>query len=568
MRHIFCLMTFLLLSTHNSFADSKCDFGYKVDGAIAMHGQPDTKTTNQALCDLYQHHTNDTDSILKISEKERFSGLNYLIPKGDVSYSVRPWLVDTLMYRSPFEPFTMYPNIAKISEIPDDRSYVIFETDPKAKFSDQSPITAHDILFSFEKLKSEGLYNYQIAYKNIIAKLISDNQIRFDFKTQNRELPLILGLMPIFSKKTTDTEFSEQDTTPPLMASPYKVAKVDVGKSLTLEKNPDYWGLSTSQGKARFHFQTVQFEFFQNDTANFEYFRAGQSDFLYEDNLKRLHTSYDFPAMQNGDYKYHEVPTGRPAGMRSFVLNTRNPDLSDLNLRRAMFLAFNFDSISEDYLFGKFKQIQSIFANSPLSHQENDYILGGIPNDDRQRLRLAHKILKQNGYYFQKGKLYNKDDKQIKFHLLLNNPQNEKFAGALKKDLEKIGIILTIQTVDNSLYQHYLSNFNYDMIAYDWYNSSSPGIEQKNYWHCDSRNKSGSRNYAGICNENIDDAVNQLVTAITRQDLVKAAAKLDFLLMSNYYFIPLYGQQHYNIIAQKHIQPSVGGATYFYSVQK
>jgi peptide/nickel transport system substrate-binding protein len=558
---IFVIVNFLI----NNFVYAKtCDFGYTTKGAIAMHGQPDIHKTNQGLCALFQHKKTPLAKILNISEQERFSGLNYLISKGNVSYSVRPWIVDTLMYRSEFEPFTMYPNIAEISDINNERSFVTFKINPQAYFSDKTFITVHDVLFSFNKLKQQGLYNYQIAYKDISATLLNDREIRFDFHIKNRELPLILGLMPIFSHKTTQEDFSIQDLTPPVMANPYKIVDAEIGKYLTLQKNHDYWGLSTPQGKARFHFETVKFNFFQNDFTVFENLRAGQSDFFYESNLKRLNNNYNFPAIKNGDYKINIIPTGRPAGMYSFVLNARNPFLQDMSLRQAMFLAFDFQSINQDYLFNNFSQVDSFFAGSELAYYNNGFKKNNTTNNMRQRLYKAHQLLKNNGYIFKSGYLIAPNQKKVSFHLLLNDPNDEKFAGALKKDLKKIGITLTIQTVDTSLYQHHLTKFNYDIIMYSWYNSLSPGIEQKNYWHCDSYNRHGSRNYAGICNPNIDAAVNKLIITDNRQELVKAVAKLDFELIKNFYFIPLYGQQNYTIITKKTIVPLVGGATYFY----
>lgn len=561
-------MCLWLVSNNSVMADNtpemlKCDFGYTIKGAIAMHGIPDIAKTNSELCRLYHYKHTPLEPLLRISEKERFSGLNYLVPKGEVSYSVRPWVVDTLMYRSPFEAFSMYPNIAAIDSIDANRSFVVFKVDERAKFSDQTPITAKDVLFSFQKLRRQGLYNYQIAYKDIQARVIDRLKIRFDFKEKNRELPLILGLMPIFSEKTTDDAFLKQDLTPPITASPYRVITAEAGQSLTLKKNFDYWGLQTPQGKARFQFDTVKFDFYQNDIACFESFKAGQSDFFYEDNLKRLHTSYDFPAMKKGTYIHNKISTQRPASMYAFILNARRPMLNDMHLRKAMFLAFDFNAVSKDYLYGEFQQIHSLFAGSELAYDKNGFNLKKIPTDSRKRLLLAHKILKDNGYYFKNGILKNKDNKQVQFHLLLNNPLDEKFAGALKSDLERIGIALTVQTVDSSVYQHYLTDFNYDMIVYSWANSLSPGIEQKNYWHCDSKDKAGSRNYAGICRPEIDKAVDTLITATTREDLIQSVAKLDYELMKNYYFIPLYGQEYYNIVAHKDIEPSVGGATYF-----
>gem|GEM_PF-6677047 len=544
--------------THNT-----CDFGYKKQGALAMHGAPQVNKTNVALCDLYKKNKNKIAPFLKASEQERFTGINYLISKGDVSYSVRPWVIDTLMYRSPFEPFTVYPNIAEIIDINEQRNFVTFKVNKKAKFSNQQPITAADILFSFEKLKKEGRYNYQIAYKNVTAKILDQNTIRFDIHVANRELPLILGLMPIFYHKTTDQEFSTQDLTPPIMASPYHVKKANMGRSLTLEKNMDYWGLSTPQGKARFNFKTVKFDFFQNDIAAFENLRAGQSDYFYESNLKRLHTSYDFPALKKGDYKIHQISTGRPAGLYSFTLNTRRRFLKDSILRKAIFLAFNFSAVNQDYLFGTFKQSNSLFAGSELAHN-HFYKNSTAPQKIRDRLKLAHKLLKENHYSFKNGQLLTPNQQPVTLYLLLNNPNDEKFAGAFKKDLEKIGIKLVMQVVDDSLYQHHLNQFDYDLIIYSWYNSLSPGIEQKNYWHCDTKNQSGSRNYAGICSPEIDIIIDNLITAKSRKDLVYYAAKLDHTLMQGNYLIPLYGQQYYNIVTRKNLIPSQGGATYFY----
>jgi microcin C transport system substrate-binding protein len=203
-----------------------------------------------------------------------------------------------------------------------------------------------------------------------------------------------------------------------------------------------------------------------------------------------------------------------------------------------------------------------------MAFDKNGFKIDESPKKYRDRLRLAHKILKENGYAFDKGILKNKNNETVQFHLLLNKPLDEKFAGALKNDLQKIGIKLTVQTVDDTIYQHYLSDFNYDMIVYSWANSLSPGIEQKNYWHCNSKDKKGSRNYAGVCSPEIDTAIDTLISTNNRDELVQSAAHLDYELMKNYYFLPLYGQGHYNIISRKDIVPSVGGATYFATTQR
>ncbi|MEM6603749.1 MAG: extracellular solute-binding protein [Pseudomonadota bacterium] len=523
-----------------------------------MYGKPDIEKTLQLL----HHKKPQENSEISFSYNVTFDGVNPFISTGTAPFIIKSYLYDSMMFRSPAEPFTLYPLIVKVAEVPKDRTYVVFEVTEDAAFDDGTQITSEDILFTFNLLKNKGRYNYQVAYKDVSAEIISPRKIKFHIHNGNRELPLILGLMPVFSKAQNEDAFLRQSMEPVMAARAFQIHDLVPGKTIHLTRNPNYYGKDHPLSCLRFHFDHVKIEFFRNEQAAFESLRAGQIDFFYERDLTRLNRSYDFLDDKGGAYKRYEVPTGYPSGLYGFVFNTRRSPWNDIALRRVISDIFSFDMLNRYYLYNTEQQIKSIFMRSDQSdyQKKSDEDL----TTHRMKLEKAFLALKEAGYHFENGVLHDANHQKIKLNILLSKPKEEKYALFLQWMLKDIGIETAIHTVDDSLYQKRLKHYDYDMIIDHRYVSGSPGIEQRNFWGCTGRTTEGTRNYAGICDSDIEAALEALDKARTKKELQAAISEIDKNVMEGHYYIPLEARLNHHIIARKDLALSPYGVDYFY----
>ena len=534
------------------------------EGAMAMYGVPEPEKTLTAL--MPEKNISHEKTALKYALAEGFDGVNPFISVGKAPFFIKDYMYDSMMFRSPAEPFTLYPLLVKMVDLPEDRKSVTFEVMENAAFSDKSPVTPEDILFTFNLLKEKGRYNYQIAYKNITAEILDTKQIRFHINENNRELPLILGLMPVLSHKNKLVDFTKQSFKPLIGAGTYKIKTLNMGSKIVLERDMSYYGKNSPISCFRFHFDTVEVNFFRNEQAVFEMLRAGQSDFFYEQDISRLNRAYDFPKMQDGTYLYQKIRNRQPSGLFGFVFNTRRKPWDDVVLRRVVKSMFNFETLNRHYLYDSEVQIDSSFMGSSLAYYDNDYKkLKAFTGQRRELLTKAFEKLKAKGYSIHDdGLLYSPAHERVTLEIITRNPTEDGYALLLAQNLEDIGIKASIRTVDDAVYQKRLNHYDYDMIIDHRYNSLSPGTEQSNYWGCKGRTLPATRNYAGICNNDIQKALTELDQARNLEDLHNAVAQIDYRLMKNAYYIPLFAKLNQHIIAHKNIQVSSFGIDYFY----
>jgi len=542
---------------------------------IAMHG--DLKYKKGFSKFDYASDNAVKGGEIKLSSIGTFDNLNPYILKGVSAWQVA-YLFETLMKSSFDEPFSQYGLIAEGVKVPSDRSWVKFKIRSQARFSDGSKITPDDVIFSFNILTSKGHPIYKTYYGQVDKVFAtSENEVKFTFKGEpNPELPLIIGYqLPIFSKKYwRNREFDKTTLEPPLGSGPYLVSNIKPGRSITLKKNPDYWGENINVNTGRFNFDTIHTDFYRDETVALEAFKSGAYDFKQENSSKNWATAYNFGAVKEGKVNVEEIKYFRPSGMQGFAFNMRKPIFQNKNVRKALTYSFDFEWSNRNLFYGAYTRTKSFFDNSELSSQnlpsKDELIIlekyrGKIPdeiftsifsppntnseNGLRKNLRLARRLLKEQGWIIKDDILINKNTGEVfEFEILLRSPLFERIVLPMKRNLKKLGINVSIRTVqDDSQYIRRLESFDYDMIVVNYGSIISPGNEQKNYWSSTTANQKGSPNYMGVQNSVIDEIIDQLISSKSREELVTYTKVLDRILLFNYYLIPQFHIGHYRV---------------------
>jgi microcin C transport system substrate-binding protein len=490
--------------------------------------------------------------------------------------SLNPWIIkgnpadvssvfDTLMVGSADEPFSEYGLLAKTVQTPADRSWVAFELRPEARWHDGQPVTADDVVWSFETLLAKGAPSFRFYYQSV-AKVEKTGPlgVKFTFKPgTNRELPLILGQLPVLPKHWWATRnIEETSLEAPLGSGPYKVGKFEANRFIELERVPDYWGKDLPVNRGRNNFDVQRYDYFRDATVALEAFKGGNYDFRFEQSAKDWATAYDVPEVRDGRIVKQEAPHQRPVGMQGFVMNLRRPLFADRRVREALDLAFDFEWANKTLFYGQYKRTQSYFENSELASHglpsadelavleplrdklppevfDREYVSPKTDGsgDNRENLRKAAELLQQAGWTAQNGKLV-KDGKPFAFEFLVNSPLYERIALPYAKTLEKLGITATVRTVDASQYRRRTDSFDYDMILNSFGESDSPGNEQREYWGSEAAGREGSRNAIGLKDPAIDALVDLLIASPDRQTLVTRTRALDRALLWGRYVVP------------------------------
>jgi len=536
--------------------------------AIAMHGEPkyDRDFSNFSYADPNAKR----GGKISFATVGTFDSLNPLIIKGVSALGIRKHVYESLMARSFDEPFSLYGLIAETIEVPDDRSWVSFTLRPEARFSDGMPITVDDVIFSLEILRDQGRPNHQFYYSKVIKIERSSNHIvKFIFgEDRDRELPLILGLMPILPKHVfADRPFNVTSFEKPIGSGAYVVDTVSPGRRITYKRNPDYWGNDLAVNKGRFNFDIISYDYYRDDTSAFEAFKSGLVDFRAEEDPTKWATAYDFKAVKDGSIVLEEFKTGVPSGLYGLVFNTRRALFADARVRQAMTLLFDGKWINKNLYHGRFKRTQSYFGNSELSYEnqpasaeereilakagaivapeflDNTYQLPQSDGSGRNRknLRKAIGLFKQAGYELVAGKLIQKDSKKpFSFEILVVNRDQERLVLSYASALKRAGIEARIRQVDTSQFEQRKLNYDFDMLPFFWFASLSPGNEQNFYWGSDGRTREGTRNYMGSQDKSLDRLIEALIEARDRSKFVTIARAIDRVLMSKNYVIPLF----------------------------
>jgi peptide/nickel transport system substrate-binding protein len=539
--------------------------------AIAMHGAP-------ALPPDFTHMPYANPDAPKGGRLVQgilgtFDSLNPLIVKGLAVQQIRGFVVESLMARGNDEAFTLYGLLAKSVETDDARGYVIFHLDPLARFSDGKPVLADDVLFSWALLRDKGRPNHRQYYSKVArAEALDPLTVKFDFGgTQDRELPLILALMPVLPQHAVDVStFEETSMTAPVGSGPYRVSAVNPGASVTLTRNPDYWGRNLPVNRGLWNFDEIRLDFYREANGQFEAFKRGLYDFRVETEPLRWHDGYDFPAARKGEVIRDTIRTGLPQPSEFLVFNTRRQVFTDIRVRQALTLLFDFEWINRNYFFGLYGRSGGFFAGSELSaygrpaeNRERDLlkpftshiapdILDGsyrLPvtdgsGRDRNSLRNALGLLSQAGYELDGTVLRNRATKApLAFEILVATRDQERIALAFARDLKRAGIEVSVRAVDAVQFDQRRLAFDFDMIQNRWDQSLSPGNEQYFYWGSEAADNQGTRNYMGAKDPAIDAMIAFMLEAREHRDFVSAVRALDRVLMSSFYAIPLFNVQ-------------------------
>jgi microcin C transport system substrate-binding protein len=484
-------------------------------------------------------------------------------------------LYDTLLKSSSDEASTEYCHLAAAIEQPADGMGVTFELREQARFHDGRPVTAEDVVWTFNTLREHGRPFFR-AYWADVAEVVADGprRVAFRFRTnENRELALILGQLPVLPKHWWEgRDFTRPLLEAPLGSGPYRLERFDSGRSLIYRRVPDYWGrdLPTARGTA--NFDVMRYEYFRDATVALEAFKAGQIDFRTENIAKDWATAYDFPAVQRGLVKRDEIRHELPTGMQAFVVNLRRPLFQDARVRRALIEVFDFEWMNANLFYGSYARTQSYFSNSELASsglpegRELEILQaykGRVPDglfteeytlpvtdgsgNNRAGLRRALGLLREAGWRVQDRRLVNPEGQPFAFEILLNGPSFERVALPYVQNLQRLGMDVRVRTVDPAQYQVRTDAFDFDMTVGGQGQSLSPGNEQRDYWTCARANDPGTLNTAGICNPVVDELVEMIVNAPDRAELVARTRALDRVLLWNDYMVPQWHSRTFRV---------------------
>lgn len=535
--------------------------------AIAMHGRPALPENFTHL--PYVDPNAPQGGRLSIGLQGTFDSLNpFNLKAGSTSQGLIDNVFQTLMERSRDEPFTLYGSIAKTIETDAARSYAIFRLDPRARFSDGTPITSADVLFSFDLLRQKGRPQQRAAYALIKHVETPDAEtIRFDFPGINdREMPLTLALMPILSPHFFNpATFDNASLAIPIGSGPYRVAAVDPGQKLILRRNKNYWAKDLPVNRGRFNFDEIEIDYYRDGNALFEAFRAGLLDFRTETSPMLWTTAYDFPSLKDHRVWRASLPIGGPKGMEGFVFNLRRSLFEDIRVREALGMMFDFEWINTNLFSGLYRRTKSFFDDSdlastgrPASAAERVLLApfpGAVRADilagrwippttdgtgrDRIWPKRALRLLAAAGYEL-KGAQLVKNGHPFRFEIMVQNRAQERLALAYAASLARIGIDAEVRSVDAVQYQRRRQNFDFDMMIGTWRASPSPGNEQRGRWGSVSANQPGSYNLAGVKSPAVDAMIDALLAARTQADFVTAVRAYDRVLLSGFYIVPLF----------------------------
>lgn len=532
-------------------------------GGIAIYGQP--KYGPGFTHFDYVNPQAPKGGRVTLSAIGTFDTLNPFTLKG-VPAVGSTLIYDTLMVQSYDEPFSEYGLLAESIEVPPDRSWVEFTLREQARWNDGLPLTADDVVFSFNILTKSHPF-YHSYYSGVASVEAKDAQhVRFTFKPgDNRELALIIGQLPILPKHYWEgKDFTATTLDPPLGSGPYRIAKGDPGRSISYERVPDYWGKDLPVNVGRYNFGSMTYDYYRDTSVALQAFHSGLYDFRQENIAKTWATGYDFDAVRQGKVVKEQIPNQVPAGMQGFVFNTRRSVFQDRDVRWAIAQAFDFEWTNQTLFYGSYKRTESYFENSPLKStglpQGAELKLlepfrGKVPDEVfqkpykapttdgqgglRRNLLEAKTLLDGTEWQVRDGVRVNRKTGQpLAFEILLDSPSFERVALPFVENLKRLGIKATVRTVDTTQFQNRVRDFDFDMIVHVWPESLSPGNEQSNFWGSVAADRPGSENMAGIKDPVVDALVADLIRSGSEEALKASVAALDRVLLWGHYVVP------------------------------
>ncbi len=557
---------------------------------IAIHSQP----KYAGLTHLpYANPAAPKGGYLSQSANGTFDNLNAMNGKGTAADGVE-YLFDTLMVSSLDEPGVMYPLLAeKVTYDPKKTAYVIYHLNPKARFSDGTPVTAEDIKFSFDTYTTKGNPGLQMYLSDLDkTEVLSRYQVKMSFKSNNNsEMPLILAQMPIYSKKNWQgKDFSRITMQPILGSGPYLIESIDAGRSISYKRNPNYWAKDLPINRGKYNFDRLKFVYYRNMDVGFEGFKSGQYSVHQEYTARKWVTEYNFSAIKDKMVVKYNFNHENPIPTQSFVFNTRRAPMQDIRFRQALTYAYDFEWQNKALFYGQYHRLQSYFANSELEAKgmpsaEELAILkpylakldpiqrAGVLKDwkypvsdasgfNRKNLLVARELLLKAGYRYHNAQLTDPKGKPIRLEFLIHQDGLQRTLMPFIRNLKRLGITVNIRHVDVPQYIERMRSKDFDMTTNVLPQSLNPGNEQAQFWSSASADQPGNYNYAGIKNAVIDDAIIKVIQAPDRQQLVIRTKVLDRLLRAGYYQIPTYGKggnwyAYWNMYEQPKIKPKL-----------
>jgi len=528
-----------------------------------MHGEPALGPNFSHL--PYVNPTAPQGGTLVFGEVGTFDSVNPFVLKGRTPWAVGPHTTESLMARSFDEPFTLYGLLAESVETPPDRSWVAFTLREEARFSDGSPVTAEDVVWSLRTLGEQGHPRYQGAWEAVSKiEITGPRTVKISFATPNRELPLIFGLRPILKKAQFDgQEFAATAETVVIGSGPYVIDKVEPGRFIEFRRNPDWWGKDLPVNRGLNNFDRVRYEYFRNQESLWEAVKTGQLSIFQDSDPARWADGYNFSAFTEGRLKRGEIPNERPTGMEGFVFNTRREIFQDRRVREALALTFDWEWVNQRLYRGAYTRIQSYFGGSalaatgPAEGAERALLqpfAADLPDGtleqmwtppvsdgsgrDRGNLRRAARLLEQAGWRVVDGVRVDAAGEPFRFEILVASTQHQRLASLWRDGLGRLGITVDVRLVDEAQYQARRSVYDYDMIVYRWAMSLSPGIEQRKYFASEGRAAPGTRNYMGVADPAVDAAIDALLAAEQPEAFRAYVRALDRVLTSGIYVVP------------------------------
>jgi microcin C transport system substrate-binding protein len=532
---------------------------------LALHGEPKYQANFQHFD--YVNPDAPKGGNLTTGVIGNFDTLNPFILKGLPAEGISA-VYESLLSKSLDEPATSYGLLADDLTVPQDRSWIIFHLRPQAKFQDGKAVTSEDVVWSFNTLLKKGQPFYRSYYSEVKeVKAIDAHTVKFIFKqANNRELPLIVGEMPVLPKHYwTDGkhDFTKTTLEKPIGSGPYKIQSVDVGRRIVYTRDKNWWGKDLAINKGRYNFDTLTMDYYRDPTVAFQGFLAGNIDWRQENIAKNWAQGYNHPAVAKGLIKKEEIKHGLPTGMQGFVYNSRRDLFKDPQVREALAYAFDFEWSDKQLAFGDYKRCNSYFSNSdlgatmPITEEEKKLLepyKAQLPagvfsdvyqapktngnGDLRHNLRKATELLKQAGWTIQNGVLKNAKGQEFKFELLTYSPMFDRWVLPFIGNLKKLGITANLRMVDPAQFQNRMNDFDFDMTIDLIGQSLTPGNEQAGYWSSKAADEKGSHNWIGIKNPVVDALLEKITQAQTREELQTATRALDRVLQWNFYMIP------------------------------
>lgn len=549
---------------------------------IAMYGEPALPPDFVSL--PYANPDAPKGGRVVLGEVGTFDSLNPYILKGNAPYGLGIHTVETLMARSIDEPFTLYGLLAESVETDESRSWVEFTLRPEARFSDGTPVTVDDVIWSYQTLGTLGHPRYQTAWAKV-AKIeqTGERKLRITFTGPDRELALLMGMRPVLKKAQWEgKDFTVSSLEVPVGSGPYVVDSFEPGRYISFRRNPDYWGRDLAINRGLNNFDEIRYDYYADGDVAFQAFTAGETTFYREGNAAKWASAYDFPSVASGDVVREEIPHQRPSGIAGLVMNTRNPIFADWRVREALTDVFNFDYINQTINGGSEPRITSYFSNSVLAMGEGPatgkvaellapfaadlppgtiegYVLPvGKADDalDRANLRKATALLEEAGWTVQDGVLKDSAGTPFAFEILLlqGSKDAQNVVDIYIEALKRLGIAPTVTVVDSAAYKERTNDYRFDMAWYVRALSLSPGNEQMLYWGSKGVTEPGSRNWMGMNSPAAEAMIRTMVESRSQEDFVAATRALDRILTAGRYVIPVWYSRQSRLAYAKNLR--------------